>query len=117
MRLRDEQGNYYSPADEESGPLQQALLSGGNTALYRQNTFFFGRTGRNILEEATSLYLRVSPTGGSTAQLGWSWPPMSKRPWLQERALFKANCSVTSSAGRSDDRWEVTWDRPSLQEK
>lgn len=75
VRLRDDQGNTYRPTRDDHGPLREAFLTGGNTALYRRNLFFFKRNvdGRDILEGVNELRLVVSPTAAPRIQFAWSW--------------------------------------------
>lgn len=76
VQLRDGEGNSYDPVEEESGPLRQANLVGGNAALYRRNIFYFERDvdGRDLLEDVDELRLSVNPTGSvGSVQFQWRW--------------------------------------------
>jgi hypothetical protein len=73
LHVRD---STYRPVRSDHGPLREAFLSGGTTALYRRNMLYFPRTvdGTDILEGASKIRLEVSRTGsGSTRQFVWRW--------------------------------------------
>lgn len=75
VRLSDDQGNTYRPVRDDHGPLREAFITGGNTALYRRNMFFFKRKvdGRDILDGINELRLSVSPAAAPRVQFEWSW--------------------------------------------
>lgn len=75
VRFEDGQSNSYQPVREENGPLRDASVFGGHSALYRRNIFDFKRQvdGRDILEGVNELRLTVSPTGGPIVEFRWSW--------------------------------------------
>ncbi|WP_375801570.1 hypothetical protein [Salinibacter sp.] len=73
LHVRD---TTYRPVRSDHGPLREAFLSGGTTALYRRNMLYFPRTldGTDILEGASKIRLEVSRTGsGSTRKFVWRW--------------------------------------------
>jgi hypothetical protein len=75
VRLRDAQGNNYTPIKRDYGPAREAFLSGGRTVIYRRNTFLFNRRadGRDVLATTDEVSLFISPLGTSTLRFSWSW--------------------------------------------
>jgi hypothetical protein len=76
VRLRID-GTEYKPRKEDYGPLREAFLPGGETALYRRNTFYFPRVveGRDILDDTDSVGLMVQARGRAARVLfQWEWP-------------------------------------------
>lgn len=67
----------YRPQREENGPLREAFVGGGGTALYRRNTFYFDRVEeeKDLLEEASEVRLEIRRTGGggSAQRFTWTW--------------------------------------------
>jgi hypothetical protein len=75
VRLRDGQGNTYRPVRDDHGPLREAFITGGNSALYRRNMFYFKRTvdGRDIIDDIETLRLTVAPTAAPRVRFEWTW--------------------------------------------
>ena len=75
VRLRDGQGNTYRPVRDDHGPLREAFITGGNSALYRRNMFFFKRNvdGSDLLDDTETLRLTVSPTAAPRVRFEWAW--------------------------------------------
>jgi len=68
--------NTYRPVQTDYGPLREAFVTGGQTALYRRNSLFFRRTvdGTDILADAAGMKLRVRRTGsGARQEFAWRW--------------------------------------------
>ncbi len=66
----------YRPVQSDHGPLREAFVAGGETALYRRNTLYFPRTvdGTDILANASAMKLRVRQTGGGGRhEFAWRW--------------------------------------------
>jgi hypothetical protein len=66
----------YRPVRTDYGPLREAFVTGGQTALYRRNSLFFRRTvdGTDILADASGMKLRVRRTGsGARQEFAWRW--------------------------------------------
>lgn len=66
----------YRPQREEHSPLREAFLGGGDTALYRRNTFYFPRVvnGTDLLADASKVALEIRRTGGGvTERFRWTW--------------------------------------------
>lgn len=64
------------PTRADHGPLREAYVSGGNTALYRRNTLHFPRTveGTDILADGADVELTVRRSGmSSKEQFSWTW--------------------------------------------
>lgn len=73
LRVGDE---TYRPVQADHGPLREAFVAGGETALYRRNSLYFQRIvdGTDILAGASGVELRVRRTGGSSRQeFAWRW--------------------------------------------
>ena len=69
-------GNTYRPVQSDHGPLREAFVAGGETALYRRNSLYFSRRveGTDILADASGMKLRVRRTGGGGRQeFAWRW--------------------------------------------
>lgn len=66
----------YQPVQAGYGPLREAFLGAGGTALYRRNTLSFPRTvnGEDILEDVSEIRLEVRRSGSpSSERFTWSW--------------------------------------------
>lgn len=66
----------YRPVQAGHGPLREAFLGAGGTALYRRNTLSFPRTvnGEDILEDISEIRLEVRRSGFSSSErFTWSW--------------------------------------------
>lgn len=66
----------YTATRSAHGPIQEAFISGGTTALYRRNTFYFPRTvnGRDVLKGASEIQLEVREVGSATSErFTWRW--------------------------------------------
>ncbi len=69
-------GDTYRPVQSDHGPLREAFVAGGETALYRRNSLYFPRVaeGTDILANASSMKLRVRRTGrGGRQEFAWRW--------------------------------------------
>lgn len=66
----------YTATRSERGPIQEAFIRGGTTALYRRNTFYFPRTvsGTDVLAGASEIQLEVREVGSATSErFTWRW--------------------------------------------
>jgi len=64
------------PVRSDHGPLREAYVTGGEIALYRQNTLIFPRVveGTDVLENAERVRLAVRRTGSSSQKaFMWQW--------------------------------------------
>jgi hypothetical protein len=64
------------PTRADHGPLREAYVSGGQTALYRRNTLHFPRTveGTDVLADSAGVELTVRRSGlSSKEQFSWTW--------------------------------------------
>lgn len=69
-------GRTLRPTRTDHGPIREAYVAGGETALYRRNILHFPRTadGADVLEEASGIELTVRRTGRSSReQFAWRW--------------------------------------------
>lgn len=77
----------YRPVRTDYGPLREAFVTGGQTALYRRNSLFFRRTvdGTDILADASGMKLRVRRTGsGARQEFAWRWAEEGTARGVQE---------------------------------
>ena len=64
------------PTRADHGPLREAYVSGGETALYRRNTLHFPRTveGTDVLTDSADVELTVRRSGlSSKERFSWTW--------------------------------------------
>ncbi|MFB6097649.1 MAG: hypothetical protein ABEK84_00750 [Salinibacter sp.] len=64
------------PVRSDHGPLREAYVAAGGTALYRRNTLYFPRTveGTDVLKNASGVRLTVRRTGAaSKEEFSWQW--------------------------------------------
>ncbi|PSQ74158.1 MAG: hypothetical protein BRD39_02445 [Bacteroidetes bacterium QH_9_64_21] len=64
------------PTRADHGPLREAYVSGGETALYRRNTLHFPRTveGTDVLADSADVELTVRRSGlSSKERFSWTW--------------------------------------------
>lgn len=66
----------YTATRAAHGPIREAFIGGGTTALYRRNTFYFPRTvnGTDVLSGATEVELEIREVGSATSErFTWRW--------------------------------------------
>ena len=76
VRLMTSEDSTYRPTRWDYGPVREAFVDGGGTALYRRNTFFFKRApdGDDFLDRTRNLTLSIRPLNSSRDyRFRWSW--------------------------------------------
>lgn len=94
LRVRD---STYRPIREDHGPIREAFVEAGNTALYRRNTLHFPRTVNetDVLEGASRIRLEVRQVGmPSEERFTWEWDDGSEAARSRNRGDHTAPTTV-----------------------
>jgi len=76
VRLTTSRDSTYRPVRSDYGPIREAFVEAGRTALYRRNTFFFKRSphGSDVLEGTSGVTLSIRPTSSTRDfRFRWTW--------------------------------------------
>ena len=69
-------GERYRPTEVRHLPLRDAVLSNGESVIYRRTILVFARVvdDHDILADANGLQLRILTPGTTRLEFAWSWP-------------------------------------------
>ena len=97
VRLITSRDSTYRPVRTDYGPIREAFVEGGRTALYRRNTFFFKRkrNGSDLLDATTGVTLSIRPTA-STRDYRFQWT------WKEPQAVSSPSPASTGEADGGD---------------
>lgn len=76
VKLKTSRDSTYRTSRRDYGPVREAFVDGGRTALYRRNTFYFDRqrNGHDILDDVSTVTLEVRPTNSTRDfRFTWTW--------------------------------------------